>query len=276
MAEPHLASITTARQAALRHGLRLLALPAGAAPTGDHAADRPTCRRVEQEAGPPPLCGGTVTGVAGRLPAPAGPLRAARRGPAWVPLPGLRADLAEVVAPVEDMTALSQRASTPRLPCQRNRLAPGGALREDAAMPTRLESLVVDAADPRALAWWWADALGWTVTAQEPHEGHCCVGSADGRKKARPRLGIRSPRPTPGMRPPVAGWWALQPPARNVRVAGSARTHARQRSPWHCGPARGRASDPAAPSTCRGRTRSRCWRTGRCDAADSRSSNTVG
>ena len=49
-------------------------------------------------------------------------------------------------------------------------------------MPTRLESLVVDAADPRALAWWWADALGWTVTAQEPHEGHCCVGSADGRR----------------------------------------------------------------------------------------------
>jgi len=37
-------------------------------------------------------------------------------------------------------------------------------------MPTRLESLVVDAADPRALARWWADALGWAVTAQEPLE----------------------------------------------------------------------------------------------------------
>jgi hypothetical protein len=36
-------------------------------------------------------------------------------------------------------------------------------------MPTRLESLVVDAADPRALAQWWADALGWAVTAQQ-HE----------------------------------------------------------------------------------------------------------
>jgi hypothetical protein len=49
-------------------------------------------------------------------------------------------------------------------------IAPGGALGEDAGMPTRLESLVVDAADPRALARWWAEALGWAVTAQEPHE----------------------------------------------------------------------------------------------------------
>jgi hypothetical protein len=57
---------------------------------------------------------------------------------------------------------------------------------------------------------------------------HCCVGSADGRKKARPRLGIRSPRPTPGMRPPVAGWWARQPPARSVRGEGSARSRVRR------------------------------------------------
>jgi hypothetical protein len=37
-------------------------------------------------------------------------------------------------------------------------------------MPTRLEWVVVDAADPRALARWWADGLGWAVTAEEPQE----------------------------------------------------------------------------------------------------------
>jgi hypothetical protein len=35
-------------------------------------------------------------------------------------------------------------------------------------MPTRLVWVVVDAADPRALARWWAEALGWAVTAEEP------------------------------------------------------------------------------------------------------------
>jgi glyoxalase superfamily protein len=35
-------------------------------------------------------------------------------------------------------------------------------------MASRLEALVVDAADPAALARWWAEALGWVVTAQEP------------------------------------------------------------------------------------------------------------
>jgi predicted enzyme related to lactoylglutathione lyase len=41
---------------------------------------------------------------------------------------------------------------------------------EDAAMPTRLTHVVVDAADPPALARWWADALGWAVTQEEPSE----------------------------------------------------------------------------------------------------------
>jgi hypothetical protein len=31
-------------------------------------------------------------------------------------------------------------------------------------MATRLESVVVDAADPRTLGRWWAEALGWAVT----------------------------------------------------------------------------------------------------------------
>jgi hypothetical protein len=33
-----------------------------------------------------------------------------------------------------------------------------------------LDSLVVDADDPRALARWWADALGWVVAAETPDE----------------------------------------------------------------------------------------------------------
>jgi predicted enzyme related to lactoylglutathione lyase len=37
-------------------------------------------------------------------------------------------------------------------------------------MPTRLMQVVVDAADPAALARWWAEALGWAVTWEEPDE----------------------------------------------------------------------------------------------------------
>jgi len=37
-------------------------------------------------------------------------------------------------------------------------------------MPTRLECVVVDAADPAALARWWAGALDWTVTVERPEE----------------------------------------------------------------------------------------------------------
>ena len=37
-------------------------------------------------------------------------------------------------------------------------------------MPTRLESVVIDAADPSALARFWAEALQWPVTFEEPDE----------------------------------------------------------------------------------------------------------
>jgi predicted enzyme related to lactoylglutathione lyase len=37
-------------------------------------------------------------------------------------------------------------------------------------MPTRLVHMVVDAADPAALARWWAEALGWAITWEEPDE----------------------------------------------------------------------------------------------------------
>jgi len=37
-------------------------------------------------------------------------------------------------------------------------------------MPTRLVHMVVDAADPAALARWWAEALGWAITFEEPDE----------------------------------------------------------------------------------------------------------
>ena len=37
-------------------------------------------------------------------------------------------------------------------------------------MPTRLVEIVVDAADPPALARFWASALGWSVTYEDPEE----------------------------------------------------------------------------------------------------------
>jgi predicted enzyme related to lactoylglutathione lyase len=37
-------------------------------------------------------------------------------------------------------------------------------------MPTRLVHMVVDAAGPAALARWWAEALGWAITWEEPDE----------------------------------------------------------------------------------------------------------
>jgi hypothetical protein len=41
---------------------------------------------------------------------------------------------------------------------------------EEVAMASRLDAVVVDAADPRALARWWAETLGWAVTGKEPGE----------------------------------------------------------------------------------------------------------
>ena len=37
-------------------------------------------------------------------------------------------------------------------------------------MPTRVHSVVVDAADPSALARFWATATGWPITYEEPDE----------------------------------------------------------------------------------------------------------
>ncbi|GMA18225.1 VOC family protein [Arsenicicoccus piscis] len=37
-------------------------------------------------------------------------------------------------------------------------------------MAIRWYSLVIDSADPHALATWWAKALGWTMTTDEPDE----------------------------------------------------------------------------------------------------------
>src|SRR5512133_799567 len=38
------------------------------------------------------------------------------------------------------------------------------------SMPTRLHSVVFDAADPSALARFWAVATGWPITYEEPDE----------------------------------------------------------------------------------------------------------
>jgi hypothetical protein len=71
-------------------------LPAGDQAAGDHPQDRPPWYRVQSAAWPPPLGGGAAAGLAGGLPAPAGPLPAPRRHPARVRAPGLRADLSQV------------------------------------------------------------------------------------------------------------------------------------------------------------------------------------
>ena len=47
-------------------------------------------------------------------------------------------------------------------------------------MPTKLEYVVVDAADPRALARWWAEALGWAITVEEPEEAAVEPPAPDG------------------------------------------------------------------------------------------------
>jgi hypothetical protein len=52
------------------------ALPAGAASTWDHAADRPAWHRLQPAARPPPVGGGAVASLADGPPAVAGALRA--------------------------------------------------------------------------------------------------------------------------------------------------------------------------------------------------------
>ena len=87
----------------LDKGLRLPTLPTGAAPTRHHPAHRPPRCRATRQARPPPVGRGAVTGVAAGLPAPADPLRAARRHPAWVCAAGVRADLPQAAEQAEAM-----------------------------------------------------------------------------------------------------------------------------------------------------------------------------
>ncbi len=66
-------------------------------------------------------------------------------------------------------------------------------------MPTRLVNLVIDAADPARLARFWAAALGWEVTAEEPDAA--LVGpSGDGDPDAGvlPLLFLRVPEAKSG------------------------------------------------------------------------------
>jgi predicted enzyme related to lactoylglutathione lyase len=53
------------------------------------------------------------------------------------------------------------------VPTSTDRRAPSAACWKDEAMPTRLDCVVIDAADPAALARWWAGALGWAVTGED-------------------------------------------------------------------------------------------------------------
>src|SRR6185295_7786452 len=50
------------------------------------------------------------------------------------------------------------------------RVAPRTGARQARSMPTRLDSVVIDTADPTALARWWSRTLGWPVTSEEAEE----------------------------------------------------------------------------------------------------------
>jgi Glyoxalase-like domain len=60
-------------------------------------------------------------------------------------------------------------------------------------MPTRLVEVAVDAADPAALARWWAQALGWAITLEEP--GEVEVGPRARTTRASRCCSRRSPIP---------------------------------------------------------------------------------
>ena len=109
-------AVPRSRGRAVGRGGRASALPSSTwtRPTTAHAADgrcanaaspahRPPRCRATRQARPPPVGRGAVTGVAAGLPAPADPLRAARRHPAWVRAAGVRADLPEAAEQAEAM-----------------------------------------------------------------------------------------------------------------------------------------------------------------------------
>jgi hypothetical protein len=89
-----------------------LARPTTTRAAGGRCANAASPRRIARrgvgprQARPPPVGRGAVAGVAAGLPAPAGPLRAARRHPAWVRAAGVGADLPQAA---EQAEALSKR-----------------------------------------------------------------------------------------------------------------------------------------------------------------------
>ena len=52
-------------------------------------------------------------------------------------------------------------------------------------MPTHLDSVVIDTADPAALARWWAQALGWTMTVVKPVQADVEPESGSGEPGVR-------------------------------------------------------------------------------------------
>jgi predicted enzyme related to lactoylglutathione lyase len=66
-------------------------------------------------------------------------------------------------------------------------------------VPTRLVNLVIDAADPARLARFWAAALGWEVTAEEPDAAMAGPsGNGDPDPGVLPLLFLRVPEAKTG------------------------------------------------------------------------------
>ena len=70
---------------------------------------------------------------------------------------------------------------------------------------------------------------------------------------------IRSPRPVRRLRPPLAGWWDRQPPARSVRGEGLHQGVSGDDHPGTAVLVEAAHRTPAAPSASPGRTRPGSW-----------------
>jgi hypothetical protein len=79
-------------------------------------------------------------------------------------------------------------------------------------MATRLVNLVVDAATPAASARWWAEALGWPVTLEQPDEVAVEPPEPDGLGIPLVFVPVADPRTGPNR--VHSTWPASPPPAR--------------------------------------------------------------
>ncbi|MFB9375743.1 VOC family protein [Kineococcus gynurae] len=100
---------------------------------------------------------------------------------------------------------------------------------------TRLVSVVVDAADPPALARWWARTLGWQVSYEDEHESDVAPGPDAGPGIELVFVPVADPKAGPNRvhldlpSPDVA---AQRRRVEDLLTAGAARVPGREPTPW--------------------------------------------